>query len=442
MRISSIASWRASRLGAALVAVLMLAALLPAAASAAAAPTFTSAATTTFTIGVAGTFTVTTAGGPIPTIVRTGAALPSGLTFTDNGNRTGTLAGTPAAGTNGSYALTFTASNGNLPNAVQSFTLVVNAGGPSVTINQAAAQPDPTSTSPIAFTVVFSASVTGFATGDVTITGTAGGTKVGTVTAVNTTRYDVAVTGMTTGGTVIATVPANVALSASGQPNLASTSTDNQVTWAPSTVSITLVTSAPIPPGASNPVITWGQGFSLGVQFATSGAGKTVQLQATRDGTTWGTITSLTMDASGHASYSYRPITNLYYRAVFAGTADLAAGTSNQIRTVVREIAILRPTNAGTVKSIVRNTSIAFTTTVRPARPDLAPATVSFWSYRWIGTSWVLQAKRTSTADTAGLATATFTFPSSGLWYVRSMANPTPYNANSVMSALERYSVN
>ncbi|HEY5496019.1 MAG TPA: hypothetical protein VIK16_05120, partial [Candidatus Limnocylindrales bacterium] len=61
---------------------------------------------------------------------------------------------------------------------------------------------------------------------------------------------------------------------------------------------------------------------------------------------------------------------------------------------------------------------------------------------RWIGTSWVLQAKRTSTADTAGLATATFAFPSSGQWYVRSMANPTPYNANSVMSAVERYSVN
>jgi hypothetical protein len=147
------------------------------------------------------------------------------------------------------------------------------------------------------------------------------------------------------------------------------------------------------------------------------------------------------MDASGHASYSYRPITNLYYRAVFAGTTDLAAGTSNQIRTVVREIAILRPTNAGTVKSIVRNTSIAFTTTVRPARPDLARATVSFWFYRWAGTSWVLQAKRTSTADAAGLAMTTFTFSSSGQWYVRSMANPTPYNANSVMSALERYSV-
>jgi len=444
MPISSVAAWRASRLGAALVALMMLAALLPTAASAAPrrAPTITSAATTTFTVGVAGTFTVTTTGTPIPSIVRTGAALPSGVTFTDNGDRTGTLKGTPAAGTNGSYALTFTASNGNLPNAVQSFTLVVNTAGPSVTINQAAAQPDPTSGSPIMFTVVFSAAVTGFATGDVTITGTTGGTKVGTVSAVSATRYDVAVSGMTTGGTVIATVAANVALGAGGRPNLASTSTDNQVTWAPVTASITLVTSAPTPPGAHDPVITWGQGFTLGVQFATNGAGKTIQLQGTRDGATWTTITSLTMDVAGHASYFYRPVTNLFYRAVFAGTTDLVAGVSNQVRTVVREIAILRPTNGGAVKRIARTTSVTFTTTVRPARPDLAPATVSFWSYRWMGTSWVLQAKRTSTADTAGLATATFAFPSSGLWYVRSMANPTPYNANSVMSALERYSVN
>jgi hypothetical protein len=53
--------------------------------------------------------------------------------------------------------------------------------GLTVTINQAASQADPTGTSPINFTVVFSTSVTGFATGDVTIGGTAGGTKVGTV---------------------------------------------------------------------------------------------------------------------------------------------------------------------------------------------------------------------------------------------------------------------
>ena len=47
---------------------------------------------------------------------------------------------------------------------------------PTVTINQAAGQADPTNTSPINFTVVFSETVTDFATGDVTLSGTAGAT--------------------------------------------------------------------------------------------------------------------------------------------------------------------------------------------------------------------------------------------------------------------------
>ena len=47
---------------------------------------------------------------------------------------------------------------------------------PTVTINQAGGQADPTNASPINFTVVFSEPVTGFAGGDVTLTGTAGAT--------------------------------------------------------------------------------------------------------------------------------------------------------------------------------------------------------------------------------------------------------------------------
>ena len=62
------------------------------------APAFTSSASTTFMAGSAGSFTVTTSGTPTPSISKTGT-LPSGVTFTDNGNGTATLAGTPAAGT-------------------------------------------------------------------------------------------------------------------------------------------------------------------------------------------------------------------------------------------------------------------------------------------------------------------------------------------------------
>jgi hypothetical protein len=89
------------------------------------APAITSANTTTFTVGSPGTFTVTTVGSPTPALSVSGT-LPSGVTFTDNGDGTGTLSGTPAAGTGGVYALTFTAANGVLPNATQAFTLMVN----------------------------------------------------------------------------------------------------------------------------------------------------------------------------------------------------------------------------------------------------------------------------------------------------------------------------
>ena len=59
-------------------------------------------------------------------------ALPSGVAFTDNGNGTATLSGTPAAGTGGSYPITITAANGVSPNATQNFTLTVNQA-PAIT---------------------------------------------------------------------------------------------------------------------------------------------------------------------------------------------------------------------------------------------------------------------------------------------------------------------
>ena len=54
------------------------------------------------------------------------------MTFTDNGNGTATLAGTPAAGMGGIYTFTITASNGVSTDATQPFTLTV-AIGPGIT---------------------------------------------------------------------------------------------------------------------------------------------------------------------------------------------------------------------------------------------------------------------------------------------------------------------
>jgi nitrogen regulatory protein PII-like uncharacterized protein len=95
-----------------------------------AAPAFTSADNATFVAGAAQTFAVTTAGLPIAAI-STGDTLPSGVTLTDNGDGTATLAmdSSTAAGV---YTFTIKAANGVSPDATQTFTLTVNAA-PAIT---------------------------------------------------------------------------------------------------------------------------------------------------------------------------------------------------------------------------------------------------------------------------------------------------------------------
>ena len=86
----------------------------------------TSVAATTFQVGKKGSFTVSATGLPVPDLSVAGA-LPAGILFADKGNGTATLSGTAAVGAGGSYPITIEASNGVLPNAVQSFTLTVQA---------------------------------------------------------------------------------------------------------------------------------------------------------------------------------------------------------------------------------------------------------------------------------------------------------------------------
>ncbi|HEU5102114.1 MAG TPA: Ig-like domain-containing protein [Roseiflexaceae bacterium] len=100
------------------------------------APAISSAAAVNFIPGVFSTFAVTTVGFPPPSIAIGGAALPTGVTFADNGDGTGTLTGTPGAGTAGAYAITFTAANGVTPNALQNFTL--NVACPAIAVTPAA----------------------------------------------------------------------------------------------------------------------------------------------------------------------------------------------------------------------------------------------------------------------------------------------------------------
>ncbi len=97
-------------------------------------PAITSASSGTFVEGIAGTFSVTATGYPAPVLILTGAAggtVPNWLTLNP---QTGILSGTPTAGSSGAYTLTITASNGNLPDASQTFTLSVAAAVQTVRI--------------------------------------------------------------------------------------------------------------------------------------------------------------------------------------------------------------------------------------------------------------------------------------------------------------------
>ena len=188
-------------------------------------------------------------------------------------------------------------------------------------------------------------------------------------------------------------------------------------------------------------VITWGNSVSMTVRFDQLGANRAVQLQRSKNGSTWTSITSLVTNSAGTVSFTYRPATNLYYRVVFAGAADLGALTSNTARTVVRQISILRPTNFGAIRRVGRGTAVTFVDTVRPSRPELTRATVRFVFYRRTSSGvWVLSAQRDVLNNSLGLASTRWTF-SVGEWYVRSQARPTPDNANSVWGPVERYSV-
>ena len=116
------------------------------------APSFTSPNSTTFTINTPGSFTIAAFGCPTPSIGETGT-LPNGVTFSDNGNGTATLQGTPAPGTAGNYTLLLSATNSS-GTTTQTYTLHVICGS-NLTVNNPATN---TGTVNVAFSQTFTQS--------------------------------------------------------------------------------------------------------------------------------------------------------------------------------------------------------------------------------------------------------------------------------------------
>ncbi len=109
-------------------------------------------------------------------------------------------------------------------------TVTVDNVSPTVTINQATTQADPTNSQPINFTVVFSEQVLGFTGSDITLIGSTantGGAKI--VITGNGTTFNVSIRNVTSSGVVQARINSQAVQDLLGNPNIASTSTDNTV---------------------------------------------------------------------------------------------------------------------------------------------------------------------------------------------------------------------
>src|SRR5205809_792091 len=131
---------------------------------------------------------------------------------------------------------------GNIASTSTDNTVTFDPPPPTVTINQAAGQADPTSTAPITFTAVFSEPVSGFTGSDVVIGGTRSEERrVGKEWRPST--YTVAVSGLTTGGTVIATIPAGGATDAAGNASTARNTTYSR-DWSAAVCSSVLINQA------------------------------------------------------------------------------------------------------------------------------------------------------------------------------------------------------
>src|SRR6185369_12066841 len=110
----------------------------------------------------------------------------------------------------------------------------------------------------------------------------------------------------------------------------------------------------------SSAAVIYGQSVSFAAGFA-GGPNRPVDLQRSEDGAeTWFSIAALTTDASGAATFSYRPRTTGQYRVVYEGPPPSAAGRSDEVTVIVKELATQSPVQSRP-KVTKRGSRVTFT---------------------------------------------------------------------------------
>ena len=246
----------------------------------------------------------------------------------------------------------------------------IDTTAPTVTINQAAGQADPTSASPINFTVVFSEAVTGFTSADVTLGGTAGATTVA-VTGTGPT-YTVAVSGMTANGTVIASIAAGRVQDAAGNPNAASTSSDNTVTYTAGGDTTSPTVTINQAAGQADPTSTSPIYFTVVFSEAVTGF-------ATGDVTLTGTAGATTATVIGSGTTYTVAVSGMTTNGTVIAT--IAAGVAQDAATATPTRPPPRPTTRSRIRAATSPLPRSPSTRppARPTRPAPAPST-SPWS--------------------------------------------------------------
>jgi hypothetical protein len=402
----------------------------------------------------------------------TSAASP--CTFATGNNSTGSLAALPASGASfsGWSGASFPGSGGsttcagttspcnyqmaNQPSGITATFSAADITAPSVTINQASGQADPTNSSPINFTVVFSESVSGFTGADVTLSGTAGATTA-LVTGSGTT-YTVAVSGMANDGTVIASVGANGASDAAGNGNTASTSTDNTVTYDTTDPIVSLDTPAdgsstndttPALSGTAGTLAGDSATVTIRIYSGSDTSGTLVQTRsATRDATTG----AYSVDATTLAEGTYTAQASQSDAAGNTGSSD---ANTFVVDTTAPELAITFPASARAYSEASWNAGCVaiigdFCGTASDATSGLQTIAVSIYRSStdryWDGTSFSSMSEVFFTVGTASpwyMPFAFANFPSTGSYTIHARATDLAANtANvSVTFQINRYTI-
>jgi hypothetical protein len=294
------------------------------------APAITSANSTTFTVNSAGTFTVTATGSPMVTLSETGS-LPTGVTFADNHNRTASLTGTPAAGTDGTYSITITASNGVSPNATQDFTLTVNKASTTTAITSSV------NPSVVGQSVTFTAIVSATAPGAGTPTGTVeffdGSTSLGSGTLNGSAQATLSISSLNA-------ATHSITATYNGNTNYA-TSTSSALSQVVHKASTTTALTSSVNPSVVGQSVT----FTAIVSATAPGAGTPTGTVGFFDGST--SLGSGTLNGSGQASLSTSSLSVAgsphSITATYAGNTSFNTSTSSVLSQVVNKAIIYLP---------------------------------------------------------------------------------------------------